>query len=65
MGYDIITGLIDINIRRLYMYDKPGQLCRLPHKSCTANSILFTKENVFSMTFVLAIGRSACGLAYG
>ena len=50
---------------KLCMYDKPGQLCRLPHKSCTADSILFTKENVFCMTFMLAIGQLACGLAYG
>ena len=50
---------------KLCMYDKPGQLCRLPRKSRTADSILFAKENVFCMTFVLAIGRLACGLAYG
>ena len=65
MCYDIITGLIDTNIRRLYMYDKPGRLCRLPHKSRMADSILFAKENVFCTTFVSAIGRSACRLAYG
>ena len=65
MCYNIITGLIDTNIRRLYMYDKPGQLCRPPHKSRTADSILFAKENVFCMTFMLAIGQSACRLAYG
>ena len=65
MCYDISTGLFDTNIRRLYMYDKPGRLCRLPHKSRTADSILFAKENVFGMTFMLAIGWSACRLAYG
>ena len=65
MCYDISIGLFDINIRRLYMYDKPGRLCRLPCKSRTADSILFTKENIFCTTFRLAIGRSACGLAYG
>ena len=53
MCYDIITGLIDTSIRRLYMYDKPGRLCRLPHKSCTADSILFAKEDIFCTTFVL------------
>ena len=63
MCYDISTGLFDTNIRRLYMYDKPGRLYRLPHKSRTAN--LFEKEDNFCMTFVLAIGWSACGLAYG
>ena len=65
MCYGISTGLFDTNIRRLYMYDKPDQLCRPPHKSRMADSILFTKENVFCTTFVSAIGQSACGLAYG
>ena len=64
MCYDISTGLFDTNIRRLYMYDKPGQLCWPPRKSHTADCILFTKENVFCMIFVLAICWSACGLAY-
>ena len=65
MCYDIGTGLFDTNIRRLYMYDKPGQLYWPPCKSHMANCILFTKENVFCMIFVLAIGRSACRWAYG
>ena len=47
MCYDISTGLFDTNMKRLYMCDKPGRLCRLPHKSCTADCILFAKENVF------------------
>ena len=54
MCYDISTGLFDTNIRRLYMYDKPGQLCQPPHKSRTANCILFAKENVFCMIFMSA-----------
>ena len=65
MCYNISTGLFDTNIRRLYMYDKPGQLCRPPHKSHMADCILFAKENVFCTTFVLAIGQSVWGLAYG
>ena len=65
MCYNISTGLFDTNIRRLYMYDKPSQLCRLPCKSHTADCILFAKENVFCTTFVSAVGWSACGLAYG
>ena len=65
MCYDISTGLFDTNIRRLYMYDKPGQLCRPPHKSHTADHILFAKENVFCTIFVSAIDQSACRLAYG
>ena len=47
MCYGISTGLFDTNIRRLYMYDKPGQLCQPPHKSRMADCIFFTKENVF------------------
>ena len=64
MCYDISTGLFDTNIRRLYMYDKPGQLGRPPHKSSTANGILFEKESNFCMTFESAVGRSACGLTH-
>ena len=60
MCYDISTGLFDTNMKRLYMCDKPGQHGRLPCKSRTADSILFAKENVFCMTFQLAIGQSAC-----
>ena len=45
MCYNISTGLFDTNIRRLYMYDKPGQLYRPPHKSRTADCILLAKEN--------------------
>ena len=65
MCYDISTGLFDTNIRRLYMYDKPGRLCRLPRKGRTVDSILFAKENIFCTTCELAIGWLACGLAYG
>ena len=64
MCYDISTGLFDTNMKRLYMCDKPGQLCRLPHKSHMADCILFAKENVFCTTFESAIGRSACRWAY-
>ena len=64
MCYDISTGLFDTNMKRLYMCDKPGRLCWPPCKSCMANHILFAKENVFCMTFELAIGQSACGWAY-
>ena len=45
------------------MYDKSGQLGWLPRKSSMVNGILFKKEDDFCMTFELAIGRSACGLA--
>ena len=65
MCYNISTGLIDTNIRRLYMYDKPSQLCRPPRKSRMADSILFVKENIFCTTFVLAVGQLDCRLAYG
>ena len=58
MCYDISTGLFDTNIRRFYMYDKP------PHKSHTADSIIFKKEDDFRMTLVLAIGQLACGLMH-
>ena len=55
MCYDISTELFDTNIRRLYMYDKPSQLCRPHHESHMADSILFAKENsFFCTTFVLA-----------
>ena len=54
MCYNISTGLFDTNIRRLYMYDKPGRLCQPPHKSRMADCILFTKENVFCMIFMSA-----------
>ena len=49
---------------KLYMYDKPGRLGHPSHKSHMVNGILFTKENDFCTTFVLAIGRSACRLAH-
>ena len=65
MCYNISTGLFDTNIRRLYMYDKSGQLYWLPHKSCMAKRILFEKEDDFCTIFMLAISQSACGLAYG
>ena len=64
MCYNISTGLFDTKIRRLYMYDKPGQLCRLPRKSQTVDCVLFEKEIDFCRTFVLAVGQLACGLAY-
>ena len=64
MCYDISTGLFDTNMKRLYMCDKPGRLCRPPRKSRMADRILFAKENVFCTTFESAIGRSACGWAY-
>ena len=64
MCYDISTGLLDTNMKRLCMCDKPSQLCWPPHKSRTANLTLFTKENAFCMTFELAFGRSACRWAY-
>ena len=63
MCYDISTGLFDTNIRRLYMCDKPSQLGWPPCKSRMADSIIFEKEDDFRMTFVSAIGRSACGIA--
>ena len=59
MCYDISTGLLDTNLRRLYMYDKPGQLYRLPHKSRMADHILFEKEDDFCTIFVSAIGQLA------
>ena len=58
MCYDISTGLFDTNMKRLYMCDKPGRLC--PPGDC----ILFAKENIFCMTFELAISQSACRWAY-
>ena len=65
MCYNISTGLFDTNIRRLYMYDKPGQLYWPPHKSQTVDRVLFEKEIDFCTTFVSAIGQLAGGLAYG
>ena len=65
MCYNISTGLFDTNIRRLYMYDKPGRLYRPPRKSHMADHILFEKEDDFCTIFVLAIGQLACRLAYG
>ena len=56
MCYNISTGLFDTNIRRLYMYDKPSRLYRLPHKSRTVDHVLFEKEIDFCTTFVLATG---------
>ena len=47
MCYDISTGLFDTNMKRLYMCDKPSQLCRPPCKSRMVDCILFAKENVF------------------
>ena len=64
MCYNISTGLFDTNMKRLYMCDKPGQLCQPPHKSRTADCILFTKENVFCTTFESAVSQSACRWAY-
>ena len=64
MCYNISIGLFDTKIRRLYMYDKPGRLCWLPHKSQMVDRVLFEKEIDFCMTFVLAIGWSACRLAH-
>ena len=64
MCYDISTVLFDTNMKRLYMCAKPSQHGQLPRKSCMADSILFTKENIFCTTFQSAIGWSACGLAY-
>ena len=55
MCYNISTGLFDTNIRRLYMYDKPGRLYRLPCKSRMVDRVLFEKEIDF-LTFVLAAG---------
>ena len=57
MCYNISTGLFDTNIRRLYMYDKPGQLYQPPRKSRMVDRVLFEKEIDFCMTFVLATGR--------
>ena len=65
MCYDISTGLFDTNIRRLYMYDKPGRLYQLPRKSHMADCILFMKENVFCVIFESAVGQLAGGWAYG
>ena len=63
MCYNISTGLFDTKIRRLYMYDKPGQLDRPPHKSCTVDGVLFEKEIDFCTTFMLAAGRLlTCGV---
>ena len=64
MCYNISTGLFDTNMKRLYMCDKPSQLCWPPCKSHMADSILFVKENAFCTTFESAVGRSACGWAY-
>ena len=47
------------------MYDKPGQLGRPPRKSRMVDGIIFEKEDDFCTTFESAIGRLACGLAYG
>ena len=57
MCYNISTGLFDTNIRRLYIYDKPGRLYQPPHKSRTVDCVLFEKEIDFCMTFVLAASR--------
>ena len=57
MCYNISTGLFDTKIRRLYMYDKPGRLYRLPCKSQMVDRVLFEKEIDFCMTFVLATGQ--------
>ena len=57
MCYSISTGLFDTNIRRLYMYDKPGRLYQLPCKSRMVDRVLFEKEIDFCTTFVLAAGR--------
>ena len=54
MCYNISTGLFDTKIRRLYMYDKPSRLYRLPRKSQMVDRVLFEKEINFCMTFVLA-----------
>ena len=43
---------------KLYMYDKPDQLCRPPCKRHMANRILFEKEIDFCTTFMSAIGQS-------
>ena len=64
MCNNISPGLFDTNMKRLYMCDKPSQLCRPPHKSRMADRILFVKENIFCMTFESAVGQSACGWAY-
>ena len=56
MCYNISPGLFDTNIRRLYMYDKPGQLYRPPRKSRMVNRVLFEKEIDFCTTFVSAAG---------
>ena len=64
MCYNISTGLFDTKIRRLYMYDKPGRLYRLPHKSRTVNRVLFEKEIDFCTTFMSAADRPTCGLAH-
>ena len=63
MCYNISTRLFDTKIRRLYMYNKPGRLYWLPHKSRTVDCVLFEKEINFCMTFVLATGRpTTCGV---
>ena len=63
MCYNISTGLFDTKIRRLYMYDKPGRLYRLPHKSRMVDHVLSEKEIDFHTTFVSAAGRpTTCGV---
>ena len=51
MCYDISTGLFDTNIRRLYMYDKPGRLCRPPHKSRNGRLHSFHERKHFFVRF--------------
>ena len=63
MCYDISTGLFDTNIRRLYMYDKPSQLCQPPHKSRMADCILFHKRKHFLYDF--CVGHRPVSLQVG
>ena len=43
-----VQGYLILNMKRLYMHDKPGRLGRPPHKSSTTDSVLFKKEDDFS-----------------
>ena len=58
-----VTGLFDTNMKRLYMYDKPGHHGRPPCESHTADSILFEKEDVFF--FVRLLSRPSAGRLAG
>ena len=63
MCYDIITGLIDPNIRRLYMYDKPGRLCWPAPQKLHGRLHSFCKRKCFLYDF--RVGHWPVGLWVG